>query len=107
VNQVAHDSILDFYVRGRRVSCVRREEGPSSLTGLPVVEDVGCGRLFLIGGLVVLSAAALLRGLAGLVRHLVGLAGLVALLLLIRLVLLSHGIAPGISRRIFLRVLRC
>jgi hypothetical protein len=69
---------------------VRRKEGPSGKTGLLVVSNV-CVELFLIGGLIVLSTAALLRGLAGLVRHLVGLAGLVTLLRLIRLVLLCHG----------------
>jgi hypothetical protein len=63
--------------------------------------------LFLVCGLIVLVAAALLRGLAGLVRHGVGLAGLFALLLLIRRVLLCHGAAPDISRRFFLRVQRC
>jgi len=35
------------------------------------------------------------------------LAGLIALLRLIRLVLLCHGAAPDISRRFFVRVQRC
>jgi hypothetical protein len=58
--------------------------------------DANC--LFFIGGLVVLATATLL-GVAGFVRHRVGLAGLVSLLLLIRLILLCHRIAPVISRR--------
>jgi hypothetical protein len=62
--------------------------------------------LFLIRGLIVLVAAALLGGLAGFVRHLVGLAGFIALLL-IRLGLLCHDAAPDISRRFFVRVQRC
>jgi hypothetical protein len=55
----------------------------------------------------VLVAAALLGCLAGFIRHLVGLAGFVALLLLIRLSLLCHGTAPDISRRFFVLVQRC
>jgi hypothetical protein len=51
--------------------------------------------LFLIGGLILLAAAAgLLGSLAGFVRHLVGLAGLVSLLRWIRLILLCHNVAP-------------
>ena len=47
--------------------------------------------LFLVGRLILLAAAAVLGPLTGFVRHLVGLAGLVALLRWIRLSLLCHG----------------
>jgi len=53
----------------------------------------------------VLVAAALL-GLAGFIRHRIRLAGLVALLRLIRLVLLCHNTRSSISRRFFVRVQR-
>jgi hypothetical protein len=84
------------------------EEGLLDRAGLLVVGDIGCGAyLFLIRGLIVLIAAALLGCLAGLVLHRIGLAGLIPLLRLIRLVLLCHGAAPDISRRFFVRVQRC
>jgi UPF0716 family protein affecting phage T7 exclusion len=65
------------------------------------------GYLFLIRGLILLAAAALLLiPLTGFVRHLVGLAGLVTLLRWIRLILLCHVSSPGYQRRFFLRVQR-
>ena len=50
--------------------------------------------------------AAALLGLAGFIRHRIWLAGLVALLRLIRLVLLCHNTRSSISRRFFVRVQR-
>jgi hypothetical protein len=62
----------------------------------------------LVRGLIVLIGAALLGRLAGFVWHRIGLAGLVALLWLIRLVLLCHcQLLPYISRRFIVRVQRC
>jgi len=46
------------------------------------------------------ASAALLRPLTGLVRHRVGLSGLVALLWLIRLILLIHGLPLLMIRRL-------
>jgi hypothetical protein len=60
--------------------------------------------LFLIGGLILLAAAALLGPLAGFVRHLVGLTGLISLLRWIRLILLCHNIAPVSASAFHLRV---
>jgi hypothetical protein len=51
-------------------------------------------RLFLVGGLIILTTAALLGCLAGLAWHLIRLAGFIALLWLIWLILLGHGTAP-------------
>jgi hypothetical protein len=64
------------------------------------------GYLFLVRGLILLPAAALLIPLTGFVRHLVGLTGLVSLLRWIRLILLCHSNSPDYQRRFFLRVQR-
>jgi hypothetical protein len=64
------------------------------------------GYLFLIRGLILLAAAALLVPLTWFVRHRVGLTGLVPLLRLIRLILLCHVSSPDYQRRFFLHVQR-
>jgi hypothetical protein len=56
------------------------------------------GYLFLIRGLILLAAAALLVPLTGFIWHLVGLTGLVSLLRWIRLILLCHSSSPGYQR---------
>jgi hypothetical protein len=55
--------------------------------------------LFLVCGLVVLTtaAAALLRGLAGFIRHLVLLPGLVSLLLILWVLICHDSITPFVS----------
>ena len=63
-----------------------------------MVETVEVGGLLLIRGLILLAAGALLSPLAGFVRHRVGLAGLVALLRWIRLILLCHVSSPDHQR---------
>jgi hypothetical protein len=50
--------------------------------------------LFLIRGLILLATRALLVPLTWFVRHLIGLAGLVALLRLVRFILLFHNRSP-------------
>ena len=79
----------------------KTSESPRRTAGSLTGETLKLGYLFLIRGLILLAAAAgLLRPLAGFIRHLVGLAGLVALLRWIRLILLCHFSSPGYQRRL-------
>jgi hypothetical protein len=66
-------------------------ESPRESAGSLWSKIIEVRELFLVGGLILLAASALLCPLAGFVRHRVGLAGLVALLRWIRLILLCHG----------------
>ena len=79
---------------------------PARISGLPVVATVKTERLiskterglFLIRGLILLAAAALLVSLTWFVWHLVRLAGLVTLLRWVRLILLCHVSSPDHQR---------
>ena len=89
-----------------RKSSARRHEKARWIERAFVVRNVGCEWLFLIRGLIVLIATALLRCLAGFVRHRVGLAGLVALLaLLARLPLATLLALPATVALVLIRAI--
>ena len=76
-------------------------KGPPSPAGPSVQPTVGFDYflLFLVCGLVVLTAAAaaLLRGLAGLIRHRILLPGLVSLLCILWILICHDSITPFVS----------
>jgi hypothetical protein len=81
------------------------KKSPPWKAGLSASEDDEV--LFLIAGLNVLAAAALLGLLAWLAGHWIWLRGLAPLLRWIRLILLCHSYFSSISRRYFVRLQRC
>ncbi|HEY1995169.1 MAG TPA: hypothetical protein VGG81_12250 [Edaphobacter sp.] len=70
---------------------------PAQTGGLSDGKTLTLADLFLIRGLILLAATALLVPLTGFIRHLIGLTGLIALLRLIRLILLCHVSSPDLS----------
>jgi hypothetical protein len=104
----SHMTILAALSLPHRIVATNEEEtseSPRRPAG-SLGKDIHVGRLFLIRGLILLAATALLVPLTGLIRHRIGLAGLVALLRLIRLILLCHVSSPDYQRRLFMRVQR-
>src|SRR5258705_11510447 len=98
-SRVANDTILVVYGKitvknapktAKSPHASRALSGRNSSTWLDV--------LLLIRGLILLSARGLLGPLTRFVRHLIGLAGLVALLRRIRLILLCHNSSPDCRR---------
>src|SRR5258708_6187262 len=79
---------------GNRAQESRKRQRARSYRRALWSQNITVGDLFLVGGLILLAAAALLCSLAGLIRHRVRLAGLVALLRWIRLILLCHSSSP-------------
>jgi hypothetical protein len=98
-SRVANDTILVVYGK-ITVKNAPKTARARMHRGLSLVEThrLGLDVLFLIRGLILLSARGLLGPLTRFVRHLIGLAGLVALLRRIRLILLCHNSSPDCRR---------